>query len=144
MDTLIKYFEPDSEIVARLTNGLNCHPLLSTLLSARGITSVEQARLFLEPTFKHLTDPYHIKDMNKAVARIYTAVTNQEKILIFGDFDADGVTSTALLTDFFEYCDTPVSWYIPHRLKEGYSLQLDHIQMAVDRDIDLIITVDCG
>ena len=144
MDTILKYFKPDQEIVELLTKGLDCHPVLARLLFARGITSVEEARFFLNPSLKNLTDPFALKDMDKAVKRIFTAVKNKEKILVFGDFDADGVTSTALLSDFLEYCDANVSWYIPHRIKEGYSLQADHIQMAVDQDIDLIITVDCG
>jgi len=144
MDTTLKYFEPDQEKVELLTSGLNCHPVLATLLFARGVTSVEKARFFLKPSFENLVNPYLLKDMDKAVKRIYTAIQNREKILIFGDFDADGVTATALLSEFLEYCDADVSWYIPHRIKEGYSLQTDHIQMASDRDIDLIITVDCG
>ncbi|MCP4020455.1 MAG: single-stranded-DNA-specific exonuclease RecJ, partial [Desulfobacteraceae bacterium] len=82
--------------------------------------------------------------MDKAAQRIWTAIKNKEKILIFGDFDADGVTSTALLSSFFDYINTDVSWYIPHRIEEGYSLQTDHIPMAVELDVDLIITVDCG
>ncbi len=144
MDTILKYSEPDQEIANQLTKGLGCHPLLAKLLSARGIKSVEDATFFLNPNFKNLTDPFFLKDMDKAVERIFIAIKNKEKILVFGDFDADGVTSTALLSDFFEYCDANVSWYIPHRIKEGYSLQTDHIQMASDQDIDLIITVDCG
>ena len=144
MDTILKYSDVDQKIVEALSKGLSCHPLLARLLFARGICTIEDASFFLHPTFKNLTDPFALKDMDKAVARIYTAVKNNEKILIFGDFDADGVTSTALLCDFFEYCDANLSWYIPHRIKEGYSLQPDHIQMAMDQDIDLIITVDCG
>ncbi|WP_457551940.1 single-stranded-DNA-specific exonuclease RecJ [Desulfobacula sp.] len=144
MDTLLKYFEPDQKIVKFLTKGLDCHPLLATLLSARGIKTIEDARFFLNPDFKNLTNPFLLKDMDKAVERIFTALENKEKILIFGDFDADGVTATSLLSDFLEYCDANVSWYIPHRIKEGYSLQSKHIQMALDQDIDLIITVDCG
>lgn len=144
MNTRLIYFEPDPVIVDQLTTGLQCHPLLSSLLSSRGITTVSEAKSFLNPGFDTLTDPFTIKDMNAAVERIYTAVKNQEKILIFGDFDADGVTSTSVLADFFEYCGANISWYIPHRIKEGYSLQTDHILMSVDRDIDLIITVDCG
>lgn len=144
MDTILKYFEPDKEIVRHLTQGLNCHPLLARLLLARGIKSLEEADFFLNPSFENLTDPFLLADMTKAVERIYIAVKNKEKILIFGDFDADGITSTALLSDFLECCDADVSWYIPHRIKEGYSLQTDHIQMAIDQDIDLIITVDCG
>ena len=144
MDTRLTYFQPDPHIVERLVRSLNCHPLLAALLSARGISTAEDARLFLNPSFETLTDPFLIKDMDKAVKRIYTAVTRNEKILIFGDFDADGVTSTALLADFLEYCGGNISWYIPHRITEGYSLQAGHIDMAVEQDIDLIITVDCG
>jgi len=144
MDTILKYSEPDQKTAELLTKGLDCHPLLAALLSARGISTVEDAVFFLNPSLKNLTDPFALKDLDKAVERIYTAVKNKEKILIFGDFDADGITSTALLSDFLEYCDADVSWYIPHRIKEGYSLQKAHIQMASDQNIDLIITVDCG
>ena len=73
MDTQIKYFKPDPQIVARLTNGLNCHPLLATLLSQRNVTTPEKASFFLNPTFDHLTDPFSLKNMKPAVKRIYTA-----------------------------------------------------------------------
>ena len=82
--------------------------------------------------------------MSKAVERIHTAVFNKEKILIFGDFDADGVTATSLLHDFFTQVDADVTWYIPHRIKEGYSLHSHHIDTAVQISVDLVITVDCG
>lgn len=144
MDTILKYFEPDQETVELLTRTLDCHPLLAKLLSARNICTVREAQFFLNPSLENLIDPFLIKDMDIAVERIFTAIENKEKILVFGDFDADGVTSTALLSDFLEYCNANVSWYIPHRIKEGYGLQQSHIQMAADQDIDLIITVDCG
>jgi len=82
--------------------------------------------------------------MDKAVQRIHTALANREKIMIFGDFDADGVTATSLLHDFFTHVDADVTWYIPHRIKEGYSLHPPHIDRAVQMSVDLIITVDCG
>ncbi len=144
MDTILKYFEPDKEKIDLLTKGLGCHQVISSLLTGRGITNIDDASFFLNPNFDNLIDPFLLKDMDKAVERIFTAIKNQEKILIFGDFDADGITSTALLCEFLEYCEANISWYIPHRIKEGYSLQIDHIQMAVDQNIDLIITVDCG
>jgi len=144
MDTILKYFEHDKEKADLLTKGLGCNPILSSLLIGRGITNIDDARFFLNPNYENLPDPFILKDMDKAVKRIFTALKNREKILIFGDFDADGVTSTALLCEFLEYCDANISWYIPHRIKEGYSLQIDHIQMAADQNIDLIITVDCG
>jgi len=144
MDAIIKYFEPDQKVVTLLTEGLNCHPLLATLLYARGINNLEDARFFLEPNFDNLINPFLLKDMKKAVERIFVAVENKEKILVFGDFDADGVTATSLISSFLEYCGANVSWYIPHRINEGYSLQIDHILMAMEQDIDLVITVDCG
>ncbi|MBU0969784.1 MAG: single-stranded-DNA-specific exonuclease RecJ, partial [Proteobacteria bacterium] len=85
-----------------------------------------------------------LKDMDKAVRRIHTAVVNKEKIMVFGDFDADGVTATALVHEFLTHADADVTWYIPHRIKEGYSLHLPHIDLAVQLAVDLIITVDCG
>ena len=144
METKFTYFEPDPQVIEHLIRELNCHPVLARMLCARGVASVQQARHFLEPGFNTISDPYSLKDMDKAVERLFTAIRNREKLLIFGDFDADGVTSTALLSDFLVYCNADVSWYIPHRMKEGYSLQPDHIRMAVERDIDLIVTVDCG
>ncbi len=144
MEPILKYFEPDQDVVELLTTGLNCHPLVAKLLCARGIASVEDAQFFLNPNFDAISNPFDLKDMDKAVHRIHTALENKEKILIFGDFDADGVTSTSMLVNFFDYCDANVTWYIPHRIKEGYSLQTDHIDYAIDQDVDLIITVDCG
>ena len=85
-----------------------------------------------------------MKGMQKAVERIYSAVINKEKILVFGDFDADGVTATALIHEFLSRVDARASWYVPHRIKEGYGLLPAHIQMAADQAVDLIITVDCG
>lgn len=144
MKSILTYSKADPVAVELLSKGLNCHPVLASLLTLRGIETLEDARFFLAPTFENLSDPFSLKGMDKAVERIRTAILNHEKILIFGDFDADGVTATALLHDFFEYCGADISWYIPHRIKEGYSLLTDHITMAVEQDIDLIITVDCG
>lgn len=144
MDTILTYSEPDKVAVDLLTERLNCHPLLAKLLSARNIVTARDAESFLNPNLKNLPDPFLLKDMDIAVKRIYEALENREKILVFGDFDADGITATALLIDFLEYCHADISWYIPHRIKEGYGLQADHILMARDQDVDLIITVDCG
>ncbi|MCG8531358.1 MAG: single-stranded-DNA-specific exonuclease RecJ, partial [Desulfovibrionales bacterium] len=117
---------------------------MANLLWDRGIRSPESAQFFLNPNFDQLTNPFNLKDMDLAVERIYSAVKNKEKILVFGDFDADGVTATALLHDFFSFIEADISWYVPHRIKEGYSLQDSHIAMAAELSVDLIITVDCG
>ena len=134
----------DAGTVAKISRIVGCHPAVAALLVNRGITSPEAAYSFLYPNLDNLTPPFAMKDMTSAVKRIYTAICNREKILIFGDFDADGVTATAILHDFFTHVDADVSWYIPHRTKEGYSMKPAHIAMAVERHIDLIITVDCG
>ncbi len=122
----------------------NISRIIAALLVTRGINSIEQADQFLNPALSSLKDPFSLKDMKKAVKRLWQAIINKEKILIFGDFDADGVTATSLLVDFFTYIETDVTWYIPHRTKEGYGIQKNHINMFAEQDIDLIITVDCG
>ncbi len=144
METQITYATVDEQITSRLASALNCHPVIAGLLADRGITDPHEAQFFLNPDFSRLKDPFDMKDMRKAVKRIHTAVINQEKILVFGDFDADGVTAVSLIYEFLATVDAAPAWYIPHRTKEGYSLQLDHIKMAVEMDVDLIITVDCG
>lgn len=144
METKLTYGEFDPEATAEIARALGVHPVVAGLIHSRGFTTPDAARLFLNPTFEHLTDPFRIKDMDKAVARIYSAVENREKILVFGDFDADGVTATTLVVEFLNIVDADVTWYIPHRLKEGYSIQPGHVDMAADMGVDLIITVDCG
>ena len=144
MNTHLTYATPDPAGVRLISHGLGCHPVTAGLIWNRGITTVDAARFFLNPTFDSLADPFSMKDMQKAVERIYTAVVNREKILIYGDFDADGVTAATLIHEFLSLVDADVSWYIPHRVKEGYGIAPFHIHMAAARHIDLIITVDCG
>nr|WP_320014946.1 single-stranded-DNA-specific exonuclease RecJ [uncultured Desulfobacter sp.] len=144
MEIKYTYSTPDREVLQRLQKALACHPVIAGLLADKGITTADEATFFLNPDYSRLSDPFKLKDMDKAVARIHTAVSNKEKILIFGDFDADGVTATAMLCQFLSLVEADLSWYVPHRTKEGYSLQLPHIEMAVSMDVDLIITVDCG
>lgn len=130
--------------VNELSQALDCHPVLAKLLIDRGLVTPEEAQFFLTPTFEHLKNPFDLKDMEIGVKRIYRAVQNKEKILIFGDFDADGVTATSLVYEFLTHVEADVTWYIPHRIKEGYSLHPPHIEKAVAMSVDLIITVDCG
>ena len=144
METQITYANPDAAAVKGLIDSLNCHPVLAALLVDRGVISPDNARFFLDPDFNQLTNPFELKDMSAGVERIYTAVVNKEKILIFGDFDADGVTATSLVYEFLCRVEADVTWYIPHRTKEGYSLHPPHIDTAADMNVDLIITVDCG
>ena len=137
--------DPAPELVAQLATDLNCNPIIATLLANRGITNAIQAKAFIHPSLHDLRPPDKLRGIQKAVKRIYQAITADEKILIFGDYDVDGVTATAILYEFLSNAGANVHCYIPHRITEGYSLQLHHIDdFAVSKGIDLIVTADCG
>lgn len=144
METEWKEKKSNSATVAGLEKALGCHRIVATLLANRGVKTPEAALAFLTPTMETLTSPFSLKDMDRAVERIILAIENNERILIFGDFDADGITATAVLNDFLTHVNGEISWYIPHRSKEGYGLKVEHIAMATEQQIDLIVTVDCG
>jgi single-stranded-DNA-specific exonuclease len=135
----------DPDCVARLSNSLQCHPITAALLLNRDINSEKKASEFLNASMQNLRSPFGLKDMQPAVERIYRAIIAHENILLFGDYDVDGITSTAILLDFFGRTGANVSAYIPHRLKEGYGLHASHItDLARPNKINLIITADCG
>jgi len=118
--------------------------LIEILLEKRGI-SPENIPAFLNPLLKDwLIDPSHLKEMDLAVARILQAMDQKEKIVIFGDYDVDGATSSALLVRFFQKLGHAVSYYIPHREKEGYGPTVQAFDLLKAQGADLIITVDCG
>ncbi len=136
---------PDVKQVRALQKALDCHPAIATLLVNRNLASPRDALCFMNASMAHLRPPFDMKDMDRAVRRIREALEKKEKILIFGDYDADGVTATAILYQFLRGLRADVSCYIPHRTKEGYGLQADHARsVAGPRKADLIITVDCG
>lgn len=114
------------------------------ILARRGIQTTEEAKKFLYPTRNQLHDPFLFPDMNKAVNRIKKAIDNQEKILIYGDYDADGVTSTAVLMRTLTYLGANVNYYIPNRFTEGYGPNENAFQEAYELGYTLIITVDNG
>ncbi len=144
METEWQYRQVDEKTAGHLARELEIPLILARCLTGRGIETPEQARQFIHPSLQNLTDPFSILDMEKAVNRIAAAVADREKIMVFGDFDADGITATCLVNDFLTGLDADVFWYIPHRIKEGYGFRKDHVKIAVERDVDLIITVDCG
>ncbi|OQX20975.1 MAG: single-stranded-DNA-specific exonuclease RecJ [Desulfobacteraceae bacterium IS3] len=140
-----KILQPDADTVRKICNALNCSPVTAAILVNRNIVSEADARHFLNASLNDLRPPFSMKDMDIAVRRIYTAIQHNEKILIFGDYDADGITATTILFEFLQYTGANVSYYIPHRVKEGYSLQTFHISKhAIPNKIRLIITADCG
>jgi len=132
-------------LIHTIAEQLGCSPIIATILVNRGIYSAEMAERFLNPSLAHLRPPFEMKDMDKAVRRIAAAVEKKENILIFGDYDVDGVTSTVLLYEFLKGLDSRVRSYIPHRRKEGYGLRSSHIfEVAIPQKTNLIITADCG
>ena len=136
---------PESDAVKLLSRRLNCHQVVAAILINRDITTPETARAFLTPSLTDLRSPFLLKDIDVATQRIAEAISRREKILLFGDYDVDGVTGTSILLDFLQRADADVSYYLPHRLKEGYSLQLVHItDYVIPRGFNLIITTDCG
>lgn len=118
--------------------------LKARLLLNRGISDRDSVESFLSPRLTDLIDPMLLKDMDKAVDLIITAMEKQERMAVFGDYDADGITSTALLLNFFSDLGMPLSSYIPNRLDEGYGLNPKAIKNLAEKGVRLIITVDCG
>ena len=137
--------QPDIDVVEKIRGELQCSPVIAAILVNRKIISKDNALRFLNPSFNNMRPPCSMKDMDAAVKRIYSAITGHEKILIFGDYDVDGITATTILFEFLHYTGADVSYYIPHRTKEGYGLHTKHItDYAIPNKINLIITVDCG
>ena len=136
--------EPDKEKTADLARSLQVDPLVTSLLVQRGINDFEQARLFFRPELSHLHDPFIMRDMEEAAERIEKAVESGERILVYGDYDVDGTTAVALLTDYLRK-DTPdVASYIPDRYAEGYGVSFQGIDFASDNGFSLIVALDCG
>jgi len=118
---------------------------MATVLVNRNVVSSEDTIAFFDSSLQRVSSPSCVKDIEIAVDRICSAIKNREKILIFGDYDVDGVTATAILYKFFIEACADVSYYIPHRTREGYGMRSRHISdVAVPGKIGLIITVDCG
>lgn len=136
--------KPDSNKVKSLQNLLNVDALTATLLVQRDITTFEEARQFFRPKLEDLHDPYLMKDMDKAVTRIEKAIENQERILVFGDYDVDGTTAVSLVSSYLKSFYPNVDTYIPDRYAEGYGISFKGIDYAEDNEISLIIALDCG
>ncbi|MBU1132556.1 single-stranded-DNA-specific exonuclease RecJ [Patescibacteria group bacterium] len=125
-----------------LFNGL--HPLVAQLLYNRGIQNQTEAEFFFNPDYESLHDPFLFRDMKKAVDRIWLAIENKEKIIIHGDYDADGVTSAAILFKTLKFLQADVSAFIPHRELDGYGLKMENVERFALEGCKLLITVDCG
>ncbi len=134
---------PAHEQITELSKAININSYLSAILLQRGIDGFESARKFFRPSLDSLHDPFLMKGMSEAVNRLKIAITNNEKILIYGDYDVDGTTSVALVYSYirkFYHCDI----YIPDRYAEGYGVSLAGIEWAESNNYTLIIALDCG
>jgi single-stranded-DNA-specific exonuclease len=118
--------------------------IISQVLANRNLTDLDSARRYLYPSLNELHSPFLMKDMKKGVMRLLRAIYNKEKIVIYGDYDADGITSVVILFKFLNELPSSVSYYIPDRLDEGYGLKKPVIDKFKRENISLIITVDCG
>ncbi|MEQ9618203.1 MAG: single-stranded-DNA-specific exonuclease RecJ [Deltaproteobacteria bacterium] len=128
----------------KLSKNLGISPITAQILINRGIDNEAEVNLFLNSTLFDLPSPYLMKGMEKAVERIKRAITKGEKIAIYGDYDVDGVTSTALLYTFLKKLGGDVTYYNPDRLKEGYGVNIDAVKKLVGEGVSLIISGDCG
>lgn len=136
--------KPEKQKVQALQNALQVDEIIATLLVQRGIETFEQAKSFFRPTLEDIHNPYLMKDMDKAVSRIERAITNNEKILVFGDYDVDGTTAVSLVSSYIKTIYSNVATYIPDRYLEGYGVSFKGIDFANNNGFSLIIALDCG
>ncbi len=134
----------DSVQVTKLQCELKIHPIIAHLLVARGVDSPEAAEAFLRPTMSDLSDPFLLPDADVACARLQRALATKERIQVYGDYDGDGVTSTALWTRMLSALGADVVPFVPHRKRNGYDLRVDGVEEAARNKCKLILTTDCG
>ena len=141
-----KILKADKDKVEALHQSLTINRILCSILIQRGIDTFDKAKQFFRPQLSDLYDPFLMKDMDKAVNRILSAINNKEKILVFGDYDVDGTTSVACMYSFLAgiYDKQNIEFYIPHRYTEGYGVSKKGIDFAEENYFDLIISLDCG
>lgn len=138
------FYEVEETKINEIANKYNISKLLARILINREITSDEEIRIFLEPTRNDFYNPFLLPDMEKAVDRIIEAINNNEKVMLYGDYDVDGITSVTVLKKFLNERGLETGFYIPNRLEEGYGLNKEAIKKIIEQKYTLIITVDCG
>ena len=134
----------DKEVVKKLEEVLGVDEIIATLLVERGVTTFEEARCFFRPSLDQLHDPFLMKDMDRAIARINEAVRRHERILVYGDYDVDGTSAVALVYSYLRTFHHYIDFYIPDRDSEGYGVSYRGIDYARDTGVKLIIALDCG
>lgn len=146
MEKRWKILEADEEKINNLQSSLKISYSLCKILVQRGYDTFEKAKDFFRPSLRHLHDPFLMKDMEKAVQRILSAIQKRQKIFVFGDYDVDGTTAVAVVFRFLKkiYDEDRIEFYIPHRYREGYGVSKAGIDYAANNHFDLIIALDCG
>lgn len=134
----------DRDLITDLAKQTGCKPIIAQLLVEKGIKTPEAVNDFIHPSMKEIHAPHLLHDMDKAVDRIQQAIANQERITIYGDYDADGITSTALMYEALQGLGTDVHYYVPDRFKDGYGPNADAYQRIIADGTKLIVTVDNG
>ena len=145
MDKIWNYKKQgDLNEVKHLSAALNVNMIIARLLVQRGITNFNDAKAFFRPRLSDLLNPFLMKDMDKAVARVEQAIANKEKVLVYGDYDVDGTTSVAMMYSFLKSRIEQIEYYIPDRYSEGYGISPQSINYAIDNGFTLVIALDCG
>jgi len=144
MKKKIEYITGDVELVQQISQKFNISELVATILVNRGISTEQDIEIFLNPTRDDFYDPFLLPDIEKAITRIEEAINNQEKVIIYGDYDVDGITSITVLKKFLDERGLKADYYIPNRLDEGYGLNNEAIKKLAKENYTLMITVDCG
>ncbi|HPS56022.1 MAG TPA: DHH family phosphoesterase, partial [Sedimentisphaerales bacterium] len=138
------HITPTSGESEQLAQSLNVSPLVAQVLINRGICDAQRASVFLNPKLTSLIKPEEMPGVPAAVERIVKAIKNNEKITIYGDYDVDGITSVSILMHLLKILEAKVDFYIPHRVDEGYGLNLEAVKSLAEAGTQLLVTVDCG
>ena len=139
-----EYYEVNEEKINEISKKFNISKLLAKILINRDVVDDEAINVFLNPTRNDFYDPFLMPDMEKTVERIIKAINTKEKVMIYGDYDVDGITSITVLKKYLSERGLETGYYIPNRLEEGYGLNKDAIEKIIEQKYTLIITVDCG
>ena len=143
-ETIWELRDGDAGAAQALATSLQLDPLVATLLVNRGVEDAEAAKRFLRPRLSEMPDPFLMKGMEEAVARILGAFERDETVCVWGDYDVDGVTSASQLISFFEAIGYSARFFVPDRFRDGYGLHPERIRELAQSGVDLLITVDCG
>ena len=144
MEKFWRWIPTDTSVTQQIIRATGVPPIIAQLLAIRNITQPEDVRAFLEPKLTDLREPELLPGMTNAADKIFAAITSNKKIVIYGDYDADGMTSTSILVNCLKALNADVSYFVPNRLEDGYGLNCDSLRMLSERGRQVVVTVDCG